>query len=384
MRWLLGAPLLLLCLGWLVLSVRLALNFLKLHRLSDTAAGVERHAPRVSIVVAARNEEAAIGEALQSLCDLDYPDLEIIAIDDRSEDRTGEIIARLAAENRRLAPLTVEVLPTGWLGKTHALQKGVERATGEWILFTDADVKMAPDSLRRAVKLAGATGVDHLAIFPDLVTGSFFLKVAAGTFGACLLGMLNLERLKDPRSGHCVGVGAFNLVRADALNDIGGHEALRMEVVDDHQLARLLYRAGKRTRGYFAGGDVEMDFARTAAGVVRAIEKNAFAMVRYNTLLAVAIAVILSALLAGTFMGPIVGGFPGLLAGLGFLSMTLPASMLARRYEWPVVAGLLAPLGLFVVLAAAANSVVRILRHGGVRWRSDFYRLDELRAGMIR
>ena len=127
-----------------------------------------------------------------------------------------------------------------------------------------------------------------------------------------------------------------------------------------------------------------MDLARTAPGIVRAIEKNGFAMLRYHTLVGAAIALVVSLLLAGAVIGPITGTVPGVIAGLSFLCLAVPGSMLARRYDWPIVAGLLAPIGLLVVFAAGANSVVRTLLQGGIRWRDDFYRLDELRKGMVR
>jgi cellulose synthase/poly-beta-1,6-N-acetylglucosamine synthase-like glycosyltransferase len=128
--------------------------------------------PSVSVVVAARDEEAGVGEALASLLDQDYPGgLEVVAVNDRSTDNTGGIIADLAARRpERLRPLEVEALPEGWLGKNHALYRGATEARGEWLLFTDADVRFSPDCLELAMRYAETEHLDHLTLAPELLS----------------------------------------------------------------------------------------------------------------------------------------------------------------------------------------------------------------------
>jgi len=115
--------------------------------------------PRVSVVVPSRDEAEAIEAAAQSLLVQDYPELELIAVDDRSSDGTGAILDRLAAADRRLGVVHVDALPEDWLGKNHACHRGAERATGEWLLFTAGDVVFAPGALRRVAgwRRVGAT-----------------------------------------------------------------------------------------------------------------------------------------------------------------------------------------------------------------------------------
>jgi cellulose synthase/poly-beta-1,6-N-acetylglucosamine synthase-like glycosyltransferase len=126
--------------------------------------------PRVSIVVAARNEAAMIESAVRSLLTIDYPDYELIVVDDRSEDATGEILERLKAEiGTRLVAVHVRELPAGWLGKTHAMWRAAREATGEWILFSDADVVHAPQALRRAVHYAEQERAGHMVLFPTML-----------------------------------------------------------------------------------------------------------------------------------------------------------------------------------------------------------------------
>src|SRR5438067_687542 len=126
--------------------------------------------PKLTIVVPARNEEQHVESAVRSMLALDYEDFEVIAIDDRSNDDTGGVLDRLVAEHSgapALRVLHINELPTGWLGKPHAMWMAGQQAIGDWLLFTDADVRLRADALRRAVAYAEATKADHLVIFPS-------------------------------------------------------------------------------------------------------------------------------------------------------------------------------------------------------------------------
>lgn len=141
---------------WVAAAVIVTRGNRRMIRLAELSSSGPTLWPRVSIVLAARNEGATIGAALPTVLALDYPDFELIAVDDRSEDDTGAILDRLAAANPKLQVDHIRELPAGWLGKNHALHHGAQRATGKWILFTDADVHFTPGSLRRAVVHAGS------------------------------------------------------------------------------------------------------------------------------------------------------------------------------------------------------------------------------------
>src|SRR4051794_32863197 len=186
--------------------------------------------PALSIVVPALNEAETVEPALRSLLALDYPRLEIIAVNDRSTDATGEILDRLAAEDARLRVVHVTDLPEGWLGKNHALHVGSAAASGEWLLFADADVVYAPDALRRAMALALARGSDHLVALPRILVEGFWEKTFVGFFMVMFSFRFRTWQAAWRRGYGYVGVGAFNMVRAAVYRALGGHAALRMEV----------------------------------------------------------------------------------------------------------------------------------------------------------
>ncbi|HEY8715898.1 MAG TPA: glycosyltransferase, partial [Candidatus Acidoferrum sp.] len=139
---------------WIFHTLRVAYGTLKLPWLKDFSPNLDTLAPRVSLIFAARDEEEKLPAALETLGRIDYPELEIIGVNDRSEDATGKILDEFAATHPRFRAIHVAELPDGWLGKPHALQKGYEAASGDWLLFTDADVRFRPDALRRAMAVA--------------------------------------------------------------------------------------------------------------------------------------------------------------------------------------------------------------------------------------
>ncbi|MGH9678291.1 MAG: glycosyltransferase, partial [Candidatus Acidiferrum sp.] len=206
----------------------------------------QMRAPRLSIIVPALNEEQHIEEAITSLLNLDYPDYEVIAVNDRSTDRTGEIMERLAASAvGKLRVLHVRELPPGWLGKPHAMWLAAQQAGGQWFLFTDADVKFRPDALRRAVHYAESSVTDHLAVIPtmEMKTAGERMMIA---YIQCmsLFATFRFWKAPDPKSSEYVGVGAFNLIRRSVYEKLGSFAALRMEVVEDLKLGKLVKQHG--------------------------------------------------------------------------------------------------------------------------------------------
>ena len=162
---------------WLTHGIRVAYGAVRLPWIKDFAPASDADCPRISILLAARDEEEKLPAALATLMEIDYPDLEVIAVDDRSQDSTGRILERFAAAHPRLRVVHITQLPAGWLGKPHALQKAYAASTGDWLLFTDADVRFKHDALRRAIALVKARNLEHLTLMGDVEMVGFWETV---------------------------------------------------------------------------------------------------------------------------------------------------------------------------------------------------------------
>jgi hypothetical protein len=336
--------------------------------------------PSVALIFAARDEAATVEAAARSMLRLDYPGLRIIAVDDRSRDATGAILDRLAAEDRRLDVIHVAALPEGWLGKTHALQAAADRADAAWLLLTDADVVFAPGALRRAVALAEREGLDHLTVAPEVTTHGFGERVFLPMFQAALTLYAPSWRIEDPGARAAIGIGAFNLVRAEAFRAIGGFRRLALSVDDDIQLGRALKWSGRRGKLVLGARDVAVRWQVGLAGMIRGLEKNFFAGARFRVgrVAVFCLGMIVLGVLphAGLFVGPVPAR---LVCGLGVLAACGVVHQVGAQSGVRWYYGLLLPLSTALCIAALLRSTWLTLRQGGIRWRGHLYPLDDLR-----
>ncbi len=339
--------------------------------------------PRVSVVFAARNEAATIGAAVPTMLALDYPDLEVIAVNDRSEDETGDLLDALAARDPRLIVEHIPSLRPGWLGKNHALHRGAQRATGRWILFTDADIHFRPDALRRAIAHAEAAQLDHLAVVPQLHERGHLLGIGVAAFSLLFALFLRPWKIPDPRSAAHGGIGAFNLVRASTYRRLGGHAPLRLRPDDDVKLGKLM-KSGGRSEFALGAGAVSVEWYATVGQLVRGLTKNAYAGVDYRVWMIIG-GVAAHALF---FFWPVIA--LAVTTGAEFwLYVGAVAVMLAVAVEntradggraWH---GAFLPVGLLIMDYILLRSM--IVTHGqrGIVWRGTHYPLRELKQNRL-
>ena len=255
-----------------VTAVQLTLGARRIRALREVDPAQVTDLPRVSIVVAARNEERNIREALQSLLSLDYPDYELIVVDDRSEDGTGSILDDMGARFNRLRVVHVASLPAGWLGKNHALSAGSRQATGKYLLFTDADVVMEKTLLTRAVGFMQRYHLDHLAATPSMRMPGVFLEMFGASFVIFFSLFSRPWKARDPRSRCHIGIGAFNMLRSSAYRLVGGHEAIRLLPDDDIKLGKLIKRAGLRQDAALAPEYMSVEWYATCRVKAKSIQ----------------------------------------------------------------------------------------------------------------
>jgi glycosyltransferase involved in cell wall biosynthesis len=368
-------------LGYLIVAIR------RLPELRESQAPMPEVWPHVSVVIPACNEVANLESAVATLLQQDYPDLEIILVDDRSSDGTGEIIDRLARDDPRIRAVHIKSLPPGWLGKVHALHRGVEQASGEWLLFTDADVHFGAAVLRRAVALVLHQRVDHLALIPRTIQKSLWLELAVNTFGLLFFITTRAASVNRADSKAFVGIGAFNLVKAERLHQTAGFEWLRLEPGDDVGLGMMIRQSGGRTRLAFAYEDLSLQWYSSVRAMFKGLEKNLFGPgCRYRWWLMLLHVGVIWSLVAAPYVSLALGVAHGLaplwIAGAAAISVHLifTACFAIERKIKPLILSLL-PVGVVLITAMMLRAGYQCLKNGGIDWRGTHYPIDQLRAG---
>ena len=342
--------------------------------------------PRLSVVVPARDEGATIGRAVRSLLAQDYPSLEVIVVDDRSSDATAEVLREVAANDGRLQVLRVDELPARWLGKNHALWRGAERANGEWLLFTDADVVFGQDALRRAVAYAVTEKLDHLTLAPRLVARGLALRAFVAFFGYAFVALWGAYLANDPKSKRGVGIGAFNLVRREAYIRIGTMRALSLRPDDDIRLGRRLRGFGFRQRVLNGNEILSVEWYPSLGAAIRGLEKSMYSGMEYRATDAIGVLLYLVVTMVWPYVGVVLlGGVDRLLLGIVVVCLiaalleTYRQSMSARLDASAAVIALLLPFSALCFGWAILRSVY-LAETRGVRWRGTTYPLALLRA----
>jgi glycosyltransferase involved in cell wall biosynthesis len=343
--------------------------------------------PRVSIIVPARNEEEDIELSLTRLLDLDYKNYEVIAVNDRSTDSTGEIMEKVGETfpgHTRLRVIHHRELPAGWLGKTHAMWTSANAATGDWLLFTDADVLFKPDSLQRALAYAEAERADHLVLFPQMIMkrpGEFMM---IAFFQTMFVFGHRPWKVADPRSKDHMGVGAFNLIRRSVYEAVGTYAALRMEVLDDMKLGKVVKQAGFAQRNVFGSDLISIRWARGARGVVDNLTKNFFAVLSFQWWRTLITAFGLAFLNLMPFLGVgLAHGWERLPYAIALASMFAIYVGMSWRSPVPAYYFLLHPVSTALFVYTLLLSMCHALWNDGIIWRGTRYPLEELRKGMV-
>ncbi|MCK5113767.1 MAG: glycosyltransferase [Phycisphaerae bacterium] len=225
--------------------------------LTDAYGGPPESAPKISMLVAAKDEQDNIEACVRGLAGQDYPNFEIIVCNDRSDDRTGKIIDNLAAEFDSVTAIHINELPDGWKGKNHAMHVASQQASGEYLFFTDADCRhTSPRMISVAVQLIIDKNVALLSMLPVLETKSFWENVIQPLCAGVMMLWFEPNRVNNPKSTAAYANGAFMLMTREGYDKTGGHEAMRNVMQEDMLFARIAKARGlgvyvARSRGLF-------------------------------------------------------------------------------------------------------------------------------------
>ena len=366
---------------WVPVGIWLMINRHALTVLEPIPVEEHQPFPPVSIVIPARNEERNLEQALESVLALDYPGLGIIVVNDRSTDGTGAILEKLAKQDPRLTVVTIESLPTGWLGKPYALHRGAQQAQGEFILFTDADIVFHPLALRKAMTHVQTNEIDHVTVVPEDTMPGFFLRALSATFGIFMFILFRPWEARNPKSRRYMGIGAFNLIRTTAYRAIGGHQLIALRPDDDLKFGKLVKRHGYRQNVLNGKGMVAVEWYRSVGELIDGLMKNMFAGMEYRV--SFVIAATLAALLIHIW--PWVGmwvadGWPQVWYAVTVVMMVGSFGFAMAPFGVKTWHGLLLPLTISLLVYIQCRAAVLALWHGGISWRGTFYPLGLLRT----
>jgi chlorobactene glucosyltransferase len=360
--------------------------------LARPAPALPQPPPKVSVLVPAKDEASQIEQCARSVLQQDYPNFDVIAIDDRSNDGTGAILDRIALDDLRLKPihLSHEAPPSGWGGKCFALHHGVQHANGEWLVFVEADVQLEPDVLSATIAWATKRQFDLVSILPRFISGTFSEGMLQPLAGAATSAMFMIALTNSPEWKTAFANGQYLCVRRDAYDAVGGHEAVRHVLSEDVALARRLKLAGYRPRLGWGESWATVRMYVSFASIFRGWSRNFYVGSlgkpwRILGLIAFILLCCYSLFAAGAW-----GAYRNLhpvtdLAGWGWLAtaaahylmMTIVAGIMYRLAHEPIWYALLLPLGLAVLLAICARSLW-ICATGKVVWRGTHYSRESL------
>jgi len=369
----------------IVLWAILISNLIELRPLPQVMEGREGAGPMVSVLVPARNEEDTIARCIASLERQQYPEFEILILDDGSTDRTAEILRRLEKEGGgRVRIFSGKPLPQGWHGKSWACFQLAGEARGDMFLFTDADTAHGPDSIARSVKGIEESGADMLSLTPFQELGSFWEKVVVPMVYVILVSLLPIRLVKSSRQpSFCFANGQFILFRREFYSRMGGHEAVRRDLVEDVWLCMKAKSLGGRVAAYNGTDVVSCRMYRNFREVWAGFSKNLFAGLSYS-IPGLVVMIVFTLML---FVVPWIVMFSSMAAGsFGLVEFQLPLLqialvllcrvLIAFRFRQSAVFALLDPLARLVLVAIALNSFRLMAWSGGAVWKGRQYKFS--------
>jgi glycosyltransferase involved in cell wall biosynthesis len=349
-------------------------------------------APRVSVLIAAKDEEDNIERAVRTMLDQDYPNFELIVINDRSEDRTAEILERIQAEQTdgRLRVVHIRELQDGWFGKNNAMHEGVAQATGEWLCFGDADCRQTSNhTLSVAVQHARARKADFLSVLPELETHGLWERIIQPVCGGLLVFWFRPDQVNDPANPIAYANGAFMLMSRACYDAIGGHTEVRTEVNEDMHMARLAKERRQRllvvqndglysVRMYSGFRQIWRGWSRIFYGCFGTFRRLRITVLALLVMNIFPYASALIAALVLLFRGWSAAGMGWQAVGLAsFAAVALQQSVIARFYRLSRTSPWLAPtfiVGTVICIGILFNAMLKLNGRTATTWRGTTYR----------
>ena len=361
--------------------VYLTVNMIYLVRLDPVSQKLD-DPPMVSVCVPARDEERGIRACLESLLKQDYPEFEVIVVNDHSTDHTGELIRELAEKDSRLIALDGEELPTGWLGKPFALHQAFQKAKGEILLFTDADPVFEPNALRTAVFTMQERKLDALTLMPKAEFGSFWERAVQPTIFGFIGSLTRFGKVNSQDHKSAMGFGAFLMFKRSAYEAISGHEGGKADVLEDVLIAKRLKKAGFK----LLVADAKRLFSIRMYYGFREIwigwRKNMFLAMKRSVARALYYVFMVLAFVLTPYLvlgWNVVVGSDLLWIGLSLFGVSMVSAATIKTCDelgLGRINACLFPIGAVVMAAIMINSMIQVLVFSRTEWRGRVYSVE--------
>ncbi|MBM3905291.1 MAG: glycosyltransferase [Thaumarchaeota archaeon] len=374
------------CFAWITLMKSMVDSF-RYTPILDKFHAKTHHIPRVSIILPARNEEGFIAKCLDSLISQDYPNYEIITIDDSSEDSTGEIISKYAEKNSKVIHVTAGPKPEGWMGKNWACMDGYKRATGELLLFTDADTEFEKNVISLAVSHLESLGLDALTVIPKMVCLDVWTKITLPVISTFLHTRFSAIRVNDPTKKTGYFFGSFFIIRKTTYDSVGTHEGVKHEIIEDGALGKKVKEGGFRMKMVRGDHLIEAVWARDWSTLWNALKRLMIPLFLQNGRIAVGIffAVLFLLFMPYVFL---LYSIPFAASSASFsavfVSSVVSSALLfsacvidARALQIKMKYAICAPLGSLVVVGGFLVGLIQAKSSSAVSWRGRTYSMKD-------
>ncbi len=375
------------CGAWIFL-IRSMVNSLRFTPWLDKFEKIKHDNPKVSIILPARNEEEFLGKCLNTLIDQDYPNYEIIVIDDSSDDSTWEIISEYAKQNSKIIPVSARPKPDGWMGKNWACMEGYKKVTGELLLFTDADTTHAKNVISLAVSHLLTFNLDALTAIPKMVSIDFWTKITLPMISTFLHTRFSAIRVNDPSKKTGYFFGSFFIIKQKTYELVGTHEGVKQEIIEDGALGKKVKDSGYKMKMVRGDHLISAIWARDKSTLWNALKRLMIPLYIQSQGIAVGI---FFAVLFLLFMPFPILAYSSILAFETISnSMVFVTSLLAsiliyigavievkKGLQSKLIYALFGPLGSLVVVLGFLSGLLQANKDSSISWRGRNYSMKD-------
>ena len=375
------------CGAWVFL-IKSMINSLRLTPYLDKFDKVKHNNPKVSIILPARNEEDFLAKCLDTLIDQDYSNYEIITIDDSSEDSTRSIILEYSKKNLKIIPVLARPKPDGWMGKNWACMEGYKKATGELLLFTDADTKHGSNVISLAVSHLLSFNLDALTVIPRLVAIDFWTKITLPMISTFLHTRFSAIRVNDPSKKTGYFFGSFFILKKKTYEDVGTHESVKQEIIEDGALGKKVKDSGYKMKMVRGDHLIDAIWARDKSTLWNALKRLMIPLYLQSHGISVGIFFAVLFLLFMPFPILVYSSFltfENLSNSLVFVS-SLIASILIytgavievkKGLQLKLIYALFGPIGSLVVVLGFLSGLFQARKDASISWRGRNYSMKD-------